>query len=242
MATLFYNGPECRRLKKGTMITVVPKTGHSQIEPSDIEDALKKIGLEHDEVSYGRNTEDWETPQERESRMRSEAPKKKEYESDQIFYDTDSEEGIIDFFKKFCIGNLQIAAVVLLGVAVECMKDMEDPLISILTIIACVIGGLYLPFKGLNCVRGGDLSYGEVIRTFLEIGKEPVKEWWRKYYAPNSPKSKTFVMITAVLAAITLCISFVGEMTGLELVFIVLTVIASPLYYTLLYIVKGRMG
>lgn len=69
MATLFYNGPECRRLKKGTMITVVPKTGHSQIEPSDIEDALKKLGLEHDEVSYGRNTEDWGTQEDFFKRM-----------------------------------------------------------------------------------------------------------------------------------------------------------------------------
>lgn len=69
MATLIYNGPECRRLKKGTMITVVPKTGHSQIEPYDIEDALKRMGLEHDEVQYGRNTEDWETQEDYFKRM-----------------------------------------------------------------------------------------------------------------------------------------------------------------------------
>lgn len=71
MATLIYNGPECRRLKKGTMITVVPKTGHSQIEPYDIEDALKRLGLEHDEVQYGRNTKDWETQESYFSRMSS---------------------------------------------------------------------------------------------------------------------------------------------------------------------------
>lgn len=239
MATLIYKGPGCRRLVKGTMITVVPKSGHSQIESDDIGNALKRLGLENDEVKFGSNTKDWETPQERESRMRLEASKKKEYESEQIFYDTDSEEGIIDFFKRFFWVNLQITAVVLLGVPVACsMRDTYD----LLTFIACVIAGLYLPFKGLNSVRGGDLSHGEVIRTFLEIGKEPVKEWWRKYYAPNSPKSKTFVMITAVLAAITICMSFVGKITDLQIVFIVLTIIASPLYYTLLYIVKGRMG
>lgn len=242
MATLFYNGPECRRLTKGTMITVVPKTGHSQIEPTDIEDALKRLGLEHDEVQYGRNTEDWETPQERDHRMRQEAEIKQEYEIERSSYDTDSEDGIKSFFKKYFIGNLQIAALVLLGVAVECMKDMDDPLVSILTMIVCIVGGLYLPFKGLNCIRGGDLSYGEVLQTFHEIGKGSLKDWWGKYYAPNTKKSKIFITITAVLAIITICISSAGEMAGLELIFIALTVLASPLYYTLKYVLNGKRG
>lgn len=71
MATLVYNGPECRRLKKGTVITVLPKKNSNQITPYDIEDALKKLGLEHDEVSYGRNIGDWETQEEHFKRMSS---------------------------------------------------------------------------------------------------------------------------------------------------------------------------
>lgn len=64
MPTLFYKGSECRRLTKGTMITVIPKQGSNIVTPYDIEDALKRLGLDHDEVSYGRNTRDWVSAEE----------------------------------------------------------------------------------------------------------------------------------------------------------------------------------
>lgn len=48
------------------------QTGVKQYySPYDIEDALKRLGLEHDEVSYGRNTGDWETQEEYFKRMSS---------------------------------------------------------------------------------------------------------------------------------------------------------------------------
>lgn len=69
MPTLFYKGPECRQLKTGTMITVVPKQGHSQITEYDIEEALERIGCDHSEISYGRPLHYWETEEEHFQRM-----------------------------------------------------------------------------------------------------------------------------------------------------------------------------
>lgn len=233
MPTLIYKGSECRRLTKGTMITVVPKHGTANMSPYDIEDALKQMGFEHDEIQHCRNLKDWETPEEMSLRLRREA----EMEQEEPLADNGGEGGLTDFFKTYFTANLQIAAVVLLGVPFAGGIE-ADPLITVLTCILCIAGGLYLPLKGLNCIRGGKMSYREVLGTLFEIRKDSFKDWWNQHYAPNSPKSKTFVKITAILAAITLCISFIGGMIELEMILIAVTVLAAPVYYTFFYVTK----
>lgn len=64
MPTLVYKGSGCRRITKGTMINVVPRSNSNQITPHDIEDALERMGYDHDEISYCRNLRDWEDPSE----------------------------------------------------------------------------------------------------------------------------------------------------------------------------------
>lgn len=228
MSTLIYNGQEFKRLKKDMSIVVVTKHRTDDITSNDIEEALKRMGFEPDEVQFGINVQDWETPQERESRMQQESAP---FDPHRHLFGHD-DDSMVSLFRWYFFANLHLSAWIMLSAAIDEVRHGISA--DVVLFLIFLIGGLYLPLKGLNLIRGGKLSYIEVFLTIAKLCKGAIslKDWWNQYYAPNTKMSKSFVLTTAVLAFITICLSFVsGDI--IAILFMVLTLLASPIYYAI---------